>query len=100
MRRMFEVGGRGERKKRIAIDSENCRDRWERGARIPRLYKNTKTFYKPERVTHAPTPPGTREKRMESAESENGQLQRVNAWVVEVREEGIALYWVVERLVW
>jgi hypothetical protein len=47
MRRMFE-GREGGKKKRIAIDSENCRDRWEHGARIPRLYKNTKTFYKPE----------------------------------------------------
>ena len=27
-------------------------------------------------------------KRMESAESENGRLRRVDAWVVEVRDEG------------
>ena len=40
---------RGEREgRKIAFDSENCRDRGERGARIPRLYKNTKTFYEPE----------------------------------------------------
>jgi len=26
---------------------------------------------------------------MESAESENGRLQRMNAWVVEVREDGM-----------
>jgi hypothetical protein len=42
-----------------------------------------------QRVTHAQTSPGTREERMESAESEDGQLQRVNAWVVEVREDGM-----------
>jgi len=42
-----------------------------------------------QRITHALTSPGTREKRMESAESENGGLQRMNAWVVEVREDGM-----------
>ena len=48
--RMFENGGGGDGRK-IAIDSENCRDRGERGgARIPRLYKNTKTFYKPDEI--------------------------------------------------
>jgi hypothetical protein len=30
-----------------------------------------------------------KEERMESAESENGQLQRMNAWEVEVRENGM-----------
>ena len=88
MRRVFE-GRERERRRRIAIDSENCRDRGERGARTPRLYKNTKTFYKPERITRASASPGTREKKMESAESENGRLQRMNAWVVEVREDGM-----------
>lgn len=37
------------------------------------------------RVTHAP-PPGTGEKRMESAESENGQLRRNECMGGEVRE--------------
>jgi hypothetical protein len=43
----YEECSRRERRK-MAVDSENCRDRGERGARSPRLYKNTKTFYKPE----------------------------------------------------
>lgn len=38
------------------------------------------------RVTHAP-PPGTREKRMESAESENGRLRRNECMGGEVREK-------------
>ena len=52
MGRMFE----GERT-RIAVDSENCRDRGERGARTPRLYMNTKTFYKPEDYPCTDVPP-------------------------------------------
>jgi len=42
-----------------------------------------------QRVTHALTSPGTREERMESVESENGRLRRMNAWVVEVRGDGM-----------
>jgi hypothetical protein len=41
------VQSRGEREVRLQTILGNCRDRGERGARIPRLYKNTKTFYKP-----------------------------------------------------
>jgi len=38
---------------------------------------------------------------MESAESGNGQLQRMNAWVVEVREDGMRCIGLVEeRPVW
>jgi len=88
MRRVFE---RGERRK-IAVDSENCRDRWKRGARIARLYKNTKTFYKPESYPCINVSRYKGRKRWESAESENEQLQRMNAWVVEVREGGMWLY--------
>ena len=44
-----------------------------------------------QRDTHAPTSPGTREKGMESAESENGRLQRVNAWVKCEKRECVVL---------
>lgn len=38
---------------------------------------------------------------MESVKSENGQLQRMNAWVVEVRENGMRCIELVdERRVW
>jgi len=75
----------------MGVDSENCKDRGERGARIPRLYKNTKNILQARELPHALTSPGTqgREKDGESAESENGRLRRMNAWVVEVREEGM-----------
>ena len=43
----YEESVRGETEERLQSIQENCRDRGERGARIPRLYKNTKTFYKP-----------------------------------------------------
>ena len=57
MGRMFEG-----RERRTAVDSENCRDRGECGARIPRLYMNTKTFYKPEGLPMHRRPP-VREKK-------------------------------------
>ena len=75
-RRVFS---RGEKEGKIAIDSggkekENCRDRGERGARIPRLYKNTKTFYKPAELPMHRSP-GTREKK----DGECGKRERTIA---------------------
>ena len=46
MRRVFEEREEG---RKIAFDSENCRDRGERGGQETQtVYKNTKTFYRPE----------------------------------------------------
>lgn len=81
-------------RRKVAIDSENCRDRGERGARIPRLYKNTKTFYKPERYSCTDV---SRYEGEKDGECRKRELQRVNAWVVEVREDGMRCIGLVEE---
>jgi hypothetical protein len=86
--RTTSMNVRGEREERLRSNLKTVGTEGSVGQGITRLYKNTKTFYKPERITRASASPGTREKRMGSAESENGGgLQRMNAWVVEVREK-------------
>jgi hypothetical protein len=44
----YEESVRGERKKRLRSILKTVGTGGDEGARIPRLYKNTKTFYKPE----------------------------------------------------
>jgi len=80
--RVFETKGRLQPILRTVRTGENMGQGYPDCTRI-RKHSTS------QRVTHAPTSPGTREKRMESAESEDGRLQRVNAWVVEVREDGM-----------
>src|ERR1700733_9208804 len=81
--RESSVEGRKKRERLRSIlkkrRKKSCRDRGERGARIPRLYKNTKTFYKPASYPCIVSRyKGEKDGRVQKART--GRLQRMNAW--------------------
>ena len=84
-RRVFS---RGEKEgKRLRSILKSCRDRGERRARDTQTVQDHENILQASGVTHASSP-GTREKKDgECKKRERKIAERMNAWVVEVREK-------------